>query len=219
MVQSKIISQFQNIIHFFFNSNDNIFEFVNSNSKILYMNQVHSNKSIMIKSNDNSKHKCDSLVTKERLFLAVVTADCLPIVLYSENNGYIGIVHAGWRGLFSGIIENTLNQFSRNGANLAELACAIGPHICKNCYDIPRERRDYIINIDIKNKQYITKKSDKIFLDLTKIALHKLVKLGLSSQNIDIINECTSCNKDYNSYHRDKVKSIRQISLIGKKYE
>ena len=79
--------------------------------KLALMYQTHSNKVIVINSKNKniSKFKSDAIVTKIKgLGLGVVTADCVPIILFDTKNEIIGCIHAGWRGAFSGIIENTI---------------------------------------------------------------------------------------------------------------
>ena len=76
--------------------------------KLYLMYQTHSNKVIMInKKNQNSKRfNSDALITKLRgVALGVVTADCVPIILYDTKNQIIACIHAGWKGASSGIIE------------------------------------------------------------------------------------------------------------------
>ena len=79
--------------------------------KLSLMNQTHSNKVIIIsKKNKNfKKFNSDALITKLKdVALGVVTADCVPIIIYDIKNQIIGCIHAGWKGALSGIIENTL---------------------------------------------------------------------------------------------------------------
>ena len=83
--------------------------FVNK-KKLVLMHQTHSNKVIEIKKNNYKKKiYSDAIITKEKGFaLGVVTADCVPILLYDKKNEVVGCIHAGWRGAFLGIIKNTI---------------------------------------------------------------------------------------------------------------
>ena len=85
-----------------------------SPTKLMLMNQTHSNKVVVIdeKNKKLKRFKSDAIVTKLRgIALGVVTADCVPIILYEPNNQIIGCIHAGWKGALSGIIENTIKKF------------------------------------------------------------------------------------------------------------
>ena len=75
---------------------------------LVLMHQTHSNKVIVInKKNKNKKIIADALVTKsEGLAISVLTADCVPIILYDEINNVIGCIHAGWKGLSQNILNN-----------------------------------------------------------------------------------------------------------------
>ena len=76
------------------------------------MHQTHSNKVIEIKKNNlKKKIKSDAMITRLRGFaLGVLTADCVPILLFDSKNNIIGCIHAGWRGAFSDIIKNNFKN-------------------------------------------------------------------------------------------------------------
>ena len=80
------------------------------------MYQTHSNKVILINNKNKymNKFKSDAIVTKIKgIALGVVTADCVPIILFDTHNQIIGCIHAGWKGASSGIIENTIKTFKK----------------------------------------------------------------------------------------------------------
>ena len=78
--------------------------------KLILMHQTHSNKVVEIKKNNYKKKVvADALITKMKGFaLGVVTADCVPIILYDAKNEIVGCIHAGWKGAFLGVIKNTI---------------------------------------------------------------------------------------------------------------
>ncbi len=67
--------------------------------------------------------------------VGVVTADCLPLLIASRDGRYVCSVHAGWQGLVSGIVDNSLACFRQQGVALADLVIAVGPHI-HPCYEV-----------------------------------------------------------------------------------
>ena len=71
----------------------------------------------------------------------MLTADCVPIILYDEKNKIIGCIHAGWKGAISGIIENTLNKFKEINKN-NKIIAAIGPCIGNENYEVSVEFYD-----------------------------------------------------------------------------
>ena len=84
-------------------------------NKLVLMNQTHSARVIEIKKNNYKKKiNSDAMITKVKgLVLGVVTADRVPIIIYDCKNEMIGCIHAGWKGAFSGIINNTVKRMKK----------------------------------------------------------------------------------------------------------
>ena len=101
-------------------------------SKLILMHQTHSNKVVEVKETNYKKIVADAMITKKKkgVALGVVTADCVPIILYDANNGIIGCIHAGWRGAFSNIIKNTINKFKKINSN-NKIYAGVGPCLGK----------------------------------------------------------------------------------------
>ena len=113
--------------------------FVNK-KKLVLMYQTHSNKVIEIKKNNYKKKiYSDAIITKEKGFaLGVVTADCVPILLYDKKNEVVGCIHAGWRGAFLGIIKNTILKIKKLNKN-NKIYASIGPCIGNRSYEVDLE--------------------------------------------------------------------------------
>ena len=187
---------------------------------LLMMNQTHSNKVIII-DNRNKKFKrfnSDAIITKMKGFtLGVVTADCVPIILYDAKNQIIGCVHAGWKGAFSGIVENTIKKFKKlNSSN--KIFASIGPCIGKKSYEIDLNFYKKFLLKSKKNSVYFTKKNKyKKLFDLRKYVGDKLIKLDVI---VDHVNHDTFKEKNnFFSYRRSqkfKEKDYgRCISIVG----
>ncbi len=187
---------------------------------LLMMNQTHSNKVIII-DNRNKKFKrfnSDAIITKMKGFtLGVVTADCVPIILYDAKNQIIGCVHAGWKGAFSGIVENTIKKFKKlNSSN--KIFASIGPCIGKKSYEIDLNFYKKFLLKSKKNSVYFTKKNKyKKLFDLRKYVSDKLIKLDVI---VDHVNHDTFKEKNnFFSYRRSqkfKEKDYgRCISIVG----
>ena len=111
------------------------------------MNQTHSNKVVVIdESNKNIKTiNADALVTKiKNITISVLTADCVPILIYEKINHIVACVHAGWRGAINGIVENTFNQIINMNKN-NNIYVAIGPCIGLKNYEVSKEFYDEFI--------------------------------------------------------------------------
>lgn len=102
--------------------------------------QVHGDNIKIVTGNDAGKilSRTDGLITQEKgIILAVFTADCLPVFIFDKIKKIIGLVHAGRSGLSKRIVSKAIDMFVKNfGSNSPDIYAAIGPHICKQCYDI-----------------------------------------------------------------------------------
>ncbi|WAT29552.1 peptidoglycan editing factor PgeF [Pseudomonas sp. GXZC] len=80
--------------------------------------------------------EADGVCTGEHQPIAVITADCLPILIASKNGEKVAAVHGGWKGLHAGIIANTVQRFAGEGVAADQLRVAIGPSIKPCCYEV-----------------------------------------------------------------------------------
>ena len=186
--------------------------------KLVLMHQTHSNKVIEInKKNMRKKIISDAIITRERgIALAVVTADCVPILLFDYKNKIVGCIHAGWKGAFSGILKKTVDKFkSLRSGN--QIFASIGPCIGKKSYEVDNKFFKKFINKSIKNKKYFFRKNKKRKLfNLRKFVADKLVNLDV---RVDHVKHDTFKEKNYFfSYRRSfKLKEAdygRCISVI-----
>ncbi len=204
MVKSKILSKYPNLLHFFGDKNSSL-----DLENIIAAEQIHGNKVAVL---DNSKNKfikgADGMVTNKLLTLSIRTADCLPIFFYSPKEKIIAAIHAGWKGLASGIIENAVLQIRKLGANLSDVKVAIGPHIQVCCYKVLSSR------IAKFNNSFGEFRVNSWYLNLSKIALLQLKSLGILPSNIENSNICTSCDKRFFSFRREGAKTGRLINII-----
>lgn len=100
-----------------------------------WLEQTHSNHCVIVEKDSN--RKADAAITQSKQHvLVILTADCLPILLCNRQGSEIAAIHAGWRGLVNGIVENTLAQMS---SQPSELVAWIGPAICQSCYEVGDE--------------------------------------------------------------------------------
>ena len=171
-----------------------------------YLNQIHSDKCLSFGS---SECEGDALYTnKKNEVCAILTADCLPIFITDTLGQEVAIVHAGWKGLLSGIIEQTLKIFDSKN-----LVAHFGPAISHDSFEVGEEVRDQYIAKDNNFASSFKTLSGKHYLDLYSAA-----KLVLNNSNIYKIsggNECTFKQKnEYFSYRRDGKNSGRMANLI-----
>lgn len=115
-------------------------------SNLVFMDQTHSNVVKIVDSNcvQDFIFKADGLVTKaQNLGLAVMTADCLPLLLCDEQTKVVGAIHCGWKGILNGIIENAILQMEMLGAKRSQIKAYLGPAIGAKSFEVGEEVKDY----------------------------------------------------------------------------
>jgi YfiH family protein len=170
--------------------------------KLICMHQTHSNKVVEIKKNNYKQTIfADAMITKMKgVALGVLTADCVPVILYDSENEIIGCIHAGWKGAFSEIIKNTLKRMKQNNSKSKIYAC-VGPCIAKKNYEVDSVFFKKFVKKSHKNKKYFSfKKHGKKLFDLRKFVTDKLLEFKV---RIDQINRDTfKENSNFFSYRR-----------------
>ena len=171
-------------------------------NELVLMHQSHSNRVIEIKkSNYKKKINADAMVTKVKgLALGVVTADCIPIIIYDFKNEIVGCVHAGWKGAISGIIKNTISKIKKLSYS-NKIFASIGPCISKKSYEVDLIFYKKFLNKSKKNKKYFSHKNKyKKLFDLRKFVADKLIALEVK---VDHVNRDTFRGKiNFFSYRR-----------------
>ena len=108
--------------------------------KIALLNQVHSNKFHYINKNsklNNNKLEGDALVTDRRkLPIAILTADCVPILIYDNDNKMIAAIHAGWRGAYKDIVRKVVRFMIKKGCSTKNITATVGPCISDSNYQV-----------------------------------------------------------------------------------
>ena len=190
---------------------------ISKEKKVLIIpNQSHSSKCLIVRKS-KSVYNCDGVVTRDDKFiLGITTADCLPIIFIDYQNKVIGICHAGWRGLKREIIKNTINKMLKIGSNKSNIRAFIGPCIRKNSYEVSRE---FINGMKFKVKGLWTKKDDKYYFDLPKLAKRKLNGLGISEivdSKIDTFKNIKyfSYRRSIHLKYRDYGRNLSLVSII-----
>ena len=194
---------------------------VNSENLVL-MHQTHSNKVIEIKRmNYKKKIYADAMITKMRgVSLGVLTADCVPIILYDSKNKIIGCIHAGWKGAFKNIIKNTIHKI-RKISSKSKIYASVGPCIGLKSYEVDIKFYKKFILKSAKNKLYFLNKSkSKKLFNLRRYVTDKLKHCRVE---VDQVNHDTFAEKNnFFSYRRacklkqkDYGRCISTISMLN----
>ena len=160
-----------------------------SSKNILLLNQVHSNKFIYInnKFDIKKRYKADAIITdQKKLPIGILTADCVPILIYDKKSNIIAAIHAGWKGAYKGIITKVINFLVNKGCRRKNIFAAIGPCITKRNYNVKQNFLKRFIKKDKKNKMFFKLRKNIIYFDLPNYVKSQLKFNKIS--NIDHIN-------------------------------
>lgn len=174
----------------------------------VWMEQIHSNRVIQA-DKCMALEQADASFTRERgVVCAVMTADCLPLLVCSVDGECVGAIHAGWRGLLSGIISNTLSMMGARDY-LVWLGPAIGP----DCFEVGAEVRDaFVQKSGAFDDAFTQQNNGKWLADIYQLARIELASLGVNKVFGGDFCTVTDTQRFY-SYRRDQ-QTGRMATLI-----
>ena len=190
---------------------------------IFLLHQVHSNNLIFIDENfrfNKKKIKADALITNQKnLPIAVLTADCVPVLLYEKNKNIIAAIHVGWKGAFKEIIKRVISLMLRKGCKRNFITAAIGPCIRQGSYNVKDDFKKRFIKKDKKNKVFFKIRKDIVYFDLPGFVKSQLKSNKIT--NIDTINIDTfdkknnffSARRSLRLKHEDYGRNISLIMI------
>ena len=182
-----------------------------------WLNQVHQATALNSSTQQNGQERRTTVPSADASFslqanhvCAVMTADCLPVLLCNSQGDKVSAIHAGWRGLAEGVIENSVAALSeRPGRLMAWLGPAIGPQ----AFEVGEEVRDiFVEKFALAEAAFIQNKPGHYLADI-----YQLARLVLSSVGVKAIYGGEYCTfndaNHFYSYRRDGTTG-RQASLI-----
>ena len=189
-------------------------------NKVVLLKQVHSNKFQYIGQNSkiDNRFEGDALVTDKRnIPIAVLTADCAPILIHDDNKKMIAAIHAGWKGAYKDIVTHVVKFMIKKGCSPKNITAVIGPCISVNNYQVRQDFIKKFIKKDKKNMLFFKKTKNKNYFNLNKY-IHSQLK-SLNIKKIDIINKDTFNTKNNffsarRSISRNEGDYGRNISII-----
>jgi YfiH family protein len=185
-------------------------------------NQTHSDHVTIItqkhskgwESLEDAVAECDALVTdKKEVVLTILTADCVPILLYDTKKEVIATVHAGWRGTEKKIVEKTVQKMVEVfGSKPKDIIAGIAPSIGRCCYEVGKEVAEHFFD----QPESLVSVGEKYMLDLPLINKKQLLDIGVNDANIEMSGICTACETEsFFSYRKEQGCTGRFMSLIG----
>ena len=161
---------------------------------VQFMNQVHGDEIVIVDSVTSDVPKCDGLITtKPNLQLAVMVADCIPLLLISKEA--VGAIHVGRAGLVNQIALKAIDRMRSVGSQ--EIHAILGPSICGQCYEVPFEMQQDVMQDH--PRAFATTRKGTPALDLPQALIAELISAGVSFEASAI---CTFEDEMYFSHRR-----------------
>lgn len=148
---------------------------------LVTLHQVHSATVVPLTGPPAAPFRADAMVTATPgLALAVLTADCQPVLFADAAAGVIGAAHAGWRGTLDGVLEATVDAMTALGARRDRIAAVIGPCISQSAYEVGPEFLDRFLAEDPGlSRFFINGNAGRHLFDLPGYGLHRLRAAGV----------------------------------------
>jgi purine-nucleoside/S-methyl-5'-thioadenosine phosphorylase / adenosine deaminase len=178
---------------------------------VVWMNQVHGDHVVVVDEPvEEVIDKTDALVTTTpRLALAVVTADCVPVLMGDARAGVVAAVHAGRVGAQKGVVARTVEAMLRVGAHAGDISVLLGPSVSGRNYEVPEEMAA-AVEASLPGSRTTTSRGTP-GLDLRAGIARQLTALGITA--IDIDPRCTVDDRNLFSHRRD-APTGRLASLV-----
>lgn len=187
--------------------------------RLVTVHQVHSARAVTLDAPPADRPEADAIVTTSPgLALAVLTADCQPVLFADREAGVVAAAHAGWRGAMDGVLEATVEAMIAAGARRARIRAAIGPSISQSNYEVGPEFFERFMDGDPASARFfVTGANGRYFFDLPGYGLARLRAAGVAEAGWT--RHCTYADPDrFYSYrratHRGEVDYGRLISAI-----
>jgi YfiH family protein len=192
-------------------------------SHVLFVSQIHGNQVVVVDDDkkiygEQNLPKADAIVTNlKNVNIAIITADCSPILLFDAKNNVVGAAHAGWRGAKSGVIANVVSEMKKLGAE--NISAIVGPMIQQESYEVSREFFDDFLNEDKANSKFFKsgEKADKYLFDLPSYVESKLRAAGvleIKNDRIDTYKNSETLFSFRRSTHLGEKDCGRNVSVI-----
>ena len=194
--------------------------------QVFGLRQTHSARVVTIDSTSDAsidaRADADALITNNSGYaLAILTADCVPVLFAAPEMGVIGAAHAGWRGAVDGVLEATIAMMAKQGIKPDQIEAVIGPAIQQANYQVGDDLRHAVLAAHDDAEVFFDPDQDmegKYRFDLPGFVQSRLRKAGLdkvTNLGIDTYGESSGLFSHRHATHAALPDSGRQISVIG----
>lgn len=170
--------------------------------KLFFPSQIHETRIVNVTAATTVEELAgtDALITNERgIAVAVMSADCVPILLYDHKHHAAAAVHAGWRGTVAHILSKTLTAMQETwGTTGSHLVAAIGPSVCVQSYEVGEEVVQAVRAAFPRADQLLEPRHNgKAMLNLWEANRMQLLDFGVPAEQIEVSDLCTVIHNQY----------------------
>jgi YfiH family protein len=178
----------------------------------IWVHQVHGGD--VARAPCASGAKADALVTDDpSKLIAIRVADCVPILLSSDDGKVVAAVHSGWRGVIAGVVRNTIEA---TRVSPRALIAAIGPCIGFDHFEVGGEVLEAFTQAFGEAAPIRRREDGKGYVDLRRAVEMQLLAAGIPANQIDTTDRCTFAHADeFFSHRREKGLTGRMAALIA----
>jgi len=174
----------------------------------VWLDQIHGNRAVPAVKTESLQQADASYTSESEVVCAVMTADCLPLLVCNSDGTHVAAIHAGWRGVLAGVIGNTISAMQ-----VQDLLVWLGPAIGPDCFEVGAEvRAAFLEKSAAFIKAFKEQSNGKWLADI-----YQLARIDLAALGIDKVyggNFCTVTEHErFYSYRRDK-ETGRMATLI-----
>ncbi|MBA8978935.1 hypothetical protein BJ962_005461 [Streptomyces aureorectus] len=173
-------------------------------ARVVWMNQVHGADAVVVEEpwGERPVPEVDAIVTARRgLALAVLTADCVPVLLADPVAGIAAAAHAGRPGLVAGVVPAAVRAMTEQGADPARIVARTGPAVCGRCYEVPSAMRVEVAAVEPAAHAETSRGTPAV--DVAAGVHAQLERLGVRDREQSPV--CTLESADHFSYRRDRT--------------
>lgn len=186
--------------------------------KIVFLHQTHGAQGALVGDCDIPvfQQEGDFLLTRTPgVGIAVATADCIPLVVYSVRHNVVGVIHAGWRGTVAEIVPACLDLFMLQIDNDKEsIRVIVGPSARVCCYQV---QHDFVQQLQPAFAACVQERNGLYFFDGVAYNKQLLLAYGVSSDAVQDTSVCTMHNEGYCSYRSSRGSLERQYAVVALK--
>lgn len=182
--------------------------------------QVHGDRVVEVGAGEGTgtlrppEGEADALWTERpEHWVAVGTADCVPVLLVDPEGRRVAAVHSGWRGTEARIVARTVESLVARGSRPERLLAAVGPCIQRCCY---------VVSEDLGQRftagfgpEVVVREGADVRLDLARAVRDTLLGAGLKAAHVEVLPHCTACDADrFFSHRRDAGLTGRHLNFV-----